>query len=107
MSYISESLDSRSLRTWLPMNIMGTDTLKAFLRETLLQTSLFKKTLEEDPRFVVLQTVNTICLVAFKIKGADNDATNKFMNTLNDTKQIFLVSSFINGEEFIRLSVGT
>jgi len=104
---MSPSKDSRGLWVWFALNTVGLDKVKDHLRESITFATFFKAELTKNPKFKVLPTLLDMPLVLFKVKDHDNDQTSKFLNQLNSTKKIFLVSSVIEGEEIIWLSVGT
>jgi len=106
-AHVCEAKQARALRCYMAMHINGGEETRAHLREVTRLVKIAKQTLEKDPRFEVLETASTTCMIDFRPAGVSNEKTNEFLNLLTGSRDIFIVSTFVNKVEWIRFSVGS
>ncbi len=104
---MSPSKDSWGLWVWFALNTIGFEKVWDHLRMTIEFAKYFQTELSKNEKFEVLERLRDMPLVLFKVWGHSNQETSDLMKKLNATKEIFLVSSVLNGVEYIWLSVGT
>jgi len=102
----------RSLKLWFVLRAYGQEGLIARLRDHMRLAQLFGTWVEASPDFECMAPIvfSTVCFRAHP-QGIDDDATlNKLneilMNTVNDTGQIFISHTKLQGNYTLRLAIG-
>jgi len=101
----------RSLKLWFVIRYFGREGLIKILREHLRLAQSLKNKIDEDPRFERLVPVplSTICFHAVHPKLKDIESLNKFnkklMDNLNNTGEVFLSHTILNGIFTIRIVI--
>lgn len=75
-AHVCEAKQARALRCYLAMHLNGGEDTRTHLREVMRLVNIAKKTLQSDPRFEVLETASTTCLIDFRPAGVTNEQTN-------------------------------
>ena len=101
----------RSLKLWFVIRYFGREGLIKILREHLRLAQSLKNKIDENPRFERLAPVplGTICFHAVHPKLKDTESLNKFnkklMDNLNNTGEVFLSHTILNGIFTIRIVI--
>jgi aromatic-L-amino-acid decarboxylase len=102
----------RSLKLWMVLRDFGADGIRAVMREHVRLARLFASWVDADPRFERIAPV-PFSAVCFRARGPDGatdaevDALNeRLMNRVNETGEIFLSHTRLDGRFVIRLAIG-
>ncbi|VAX28402.1 Aromatic-L-amino-acid decarboxylase [hydrothermal vent metagenome] len=101
----------RALKLWFVIRYFGTGGLIEIIREHLRLAQNLKTQIDEDPHFERLAPVplSTICFHAIHSKYNDIEGLNKFnkelMDRLNNTGEVFLSHTILNGIFTIRIVI--
>lgn len=94
----------RSLKLWFVLRYYGVEGLQAHLREHIHLAQEFAEWVKADPRFelVMQPPFNLVC---FRLKAGD-DANQRLLARLNQTGQLYLSHTVLNGKYSLRMSIG-
>jgi len=97
----------RGLRLWLALKLMGVAPFRASLEEKLLLARHFYEELQQLDGFVTGPPPD-LSVVMFRYRpalGNENEFNQKLIQAIQHDGRIFLSSTKINGEVFLRLAV--
>ncbi len=103
----------RALKLWFIINYFGVEGIKNRIREHFRLAEIFKTLIDNNPVFERLAPVplTTICFRALLPKCDDLDYLNKFnlqlIDEINNTGEIFLSHTKLNGKITIRVVVSS
>jgi aromatic-L-amino-acid decarboxylase len=94
----------RSLKLWFVLRYYGVEGLQAHLREHIRLAQEFAEWIKADPRFelVMQPPFNLVC---FRLKAGD-DANQRLLARLNQSGQLYLSHTILNGKYTLRMSIG-
>ncbi len=94
----------RSLKLWFVLRYYGVEGLQAHLREHIRLAQEFAEWVKADPRFelVMQPPFNLVC---FRLKSGD-DANQRLLAKLNQSGQLYLSHTVLNGKYTLRMSIG-
>lgn len=101
----------RALKLWFVIRYFGKEGLVEIIREHLRLAHNLKTKIDEDSNFERLAPVplSTICFRAIHPEFSDNERLNKFnkklMDRLNNTGEVFLSHTILNGKFTIRIVI--
>ncbi|RWS25247.1 aromatic-L-amino-acid decarboxylase-like protein [Leptotrombidium deliense] len=93
----------RSLKMWFVFRIYGVKNLQNHIRKQVWLAHQFKFMVSGDSRFEITHPV-ILGLVCFRLKGT-NELNEKFVNTINDRKNIHLTPTKIDDRFIVRFAV--
>lgn len=97
----------RGLRLWLPLMLLGQQPFEAALEEKLLLAQYFHQRMQEVEGFTVGPRPD-LSIVIFRYnpsRGNINEFNQKLIRAIQEDGRIFLSSTTLSGEFFIRLAV--
>ncbi len=95
----------RALKLWWVLRSFGAEGLRAMIRTSVAQARDLADWLDADPRFEVIAPA-PFALVSFRC-AAGADATRALAEAINATDSVYVTPSEIDGEPFIRVSIGS
>jgi aromatic-L-amino-acid/L-tryptophan decarboxylase len=98
------SRDVRGLRVWLPLKLHGVSAFRDALDEKLDLTAYLHEALSEDPRIEVLWPPQ-LTVVAFRLRGADDETQKRFLDLINASKRVFLSSTVLQDRYTLRVCI--
>jgi aromatic-L-amino-acid decarboxylase len=98
------SRDMRGLRVWFPLVLHGVGAFRAALDEKLELTHTIHAALLEDPNIEVGWDPE-LTVVAFRMRGRDEEATKELLSRINASKRVFLSSTLIRGAYWVRVCI--
>jgi aromatic-L-amino-acid/L-tryptophan decarboxylase len=98
------SRDARGLRVWFPLVLHGVDAFRNALDEKLDLTERLDAALREEPLLEVGWTPQ-LTVVAFRLRDAGEDAHRELLARINASRRVFLSSTLIRGEYWIRACI--
>jgi aromatic-L-amino-acid decarboxylase len=98
------SRDVRGLRVWLPLHLHGVDAFRAALDEKLDLALQAYDALVAEPAIEVLGRPD-LSIVAFRVRGGDDDANRRLLDAVNATRRVLLSSTTVDGRLTLRLCV--
>ncbi|MFL5791667.1 MAG: pyridoxal phosphate-dependent decarboxylase family protein [Actinomycetota bacterium] len=98
------SRDMRGLRVWWPLALHGVSAFREALDEKLDLTEGAYATLDADPAIEVGWRPQ-LSVVAFRLRGGDEAANRAFLERINASKRVFLSSTLIGGEYWLRICI--
>lgn len=98
------SRDVRGLRVWFPLVLHGVGAFRAALDEKLDLTRRITDELRADPN-IEIGWVPQLTVVAFRIRGGDEERSRQLLERINATKRVFLSSTMIRGEYWLRVCI--
>lgn len=98
------SRDFRGLRVWLPLQVHGVAAFRAALDEKLDLAQMLARTLGTDDR-IELPWDPRLTVVAFRLRGGDDDANRAFLERINASGRIVVSSTVVDGRLFLRACV--
>jgi aromatic-L-amino-acid/L-tryptophan decarboxylase len=98
------SRDVRGLRVWFPLVLHGVDAFRDALDEKLDLALRLDAALRDDARIEV-GWAPQLTVVAFRLRDADPDAQRDFLARINASKRVFLSSTMLRGEYWIRACI--
>jgi aromatic-L-amino-acid decarboxylase len=98
------SRDARGLRVWFPLVLHGVDAFRDALNEKLDLTERLHAALRDEPRLEV-GWVPQLTVVAFRLRDADERAQRELLTRINASRRVFLSSTLIRGEYWIRACI--
>ncbi|WP_394823163.1 pyridoxal phosphate-dependent decarboxylase family protein [Pendulispora albinea] len=93
----------RGLRLWLPLHLHGVSAFRMALDEKLDLSEYVHRELKREPRLELPWTPQ-LSVVAFRGHGGD-EGNRRLAEAINGSKRIFISSTRIRGEYFLRLCV--
>lgn len=94
----------RALKLWFVIRHYGVDGLRAFVGEHLRLARLFASWIDADDDFDLAAPV-PVNLVCFRHMGGDN-VNQRIMERVNQSGEIYLTHTRLNGELTLRMSIG-
>ncbi len=98
------SRDVRGLRVWFPLVLHGVATFREALDEKLDLTARIHDRLRADPNIEVGWDPQ-LTVVAFRLRGGDEERTRELLARINASKRVFLSSTLIRGEYWLRVCI--
>jgi aromatic-L-amino-acid/L-tryptophan decarboxylase len=98
------SRDMRGLRVWFPLVLHGVAAFREALDEKLDLTARIDRVLRDDPNIEVGWDPE-LTVVAFRVRGGDEDATRELLARINASKRVFLSSTLIRGAYWLRVCI--
>jgi len=98
------SRDMRGLRVWWPLALHGVDAFRSALDEKLDLTTRVHEALSADPN-VELGWDPQLTVVAFRMRGGDEQRSRELLARINASKRVFLSSTMIRGEYWLRVCI--
>ncbi len=101
------SRDFRGLRVWLPLKLHGIEAFRIALDEKLDLARVLYEALKNVPRFdVPWEPELTVVPFRYMPETGDADAFNRrLLERINDSKRIFLSSTRLNGDFWLRACI--
>jgi len=102
----------RSLKLWMVLRGFGAEGIRAVMREHVRLARLFASWVDADPRFERVAPVpfSVVCFRTRRAAGqsaAEADAlTERLMHHVNDTGEVFLSHTKLDGRFVLRLAIG-
>jgi aromatic-L-amino-acid decarboxylase len=93
----------RALKLWAVMRCYGAEGIRERIREAIRLSALFASWVEAAPGWSVV--THNFSLVCFRRDGTD-DENEALMNSVNETGEIFISHTKLDGALVLRLSVG-
>ncbi len=97
------SRDVRGLRVWFPLVLHGVSAFREALDEKLDLTRRITAELRADPNLEVGWDPE-LTVVAFRVRG-DEERSRQLLERINATKRVFLSSTLIRGEYWLRVCI--
>ncbi|HEX4488823.1 MAG TPA: aminotransferase class V-fold PLP-dependent enzyme [Terriglobales bacterium] len=94
----------RSLKLWFVIRHYGVEGLQHHIRRHVELTRQFTQWIKADDRFEIVAPV-PLNLVCFRLKTGD-DANQKLMDRLNQSGDIYLTHTKLNGRIILRVCIG-
>jgi len=98
------SRDVRGLRVWFPLVLHGVAAFRAALDEKLDLTQRLTAELGSDPN-IEIGWDPQLTVVAFRMRGGDEERSRQLLDRINATKRVFLSSTLIRGEYWARVCI--
>jgi aromatic-L-amino-acid/L-tryptophan decarboxylase len=98
------SRDMRGLRVWWPLALHGVSAFREALDEKLDLTERAYAALEADPKIEVGWRPE-LSVVAFRVREGDEAANRELLERINASKRVFLSSTLIGGEYWLRICI--
>ena len=94
----------RALKLWATLRCFGRDGLQAIIREHVRLAELFERWVDDEPGWELCATRH-FSLVCFRKVGSD-EVNEAIMQRVNDSGEIFLSHTKLNGRFVLRLAIG-
>jgi aromatic-L-amino-acid decarboxylase len=94
----------RGLRLWLPLHLYGVGAFRATLDEKLKLAADAYQVLCQNDKLEVPWAPD-LSTVAFRLRGADDDANDRLLEEINATGEAFLSKTSIQGRTILRLCI--
>lgn len=97
----------RAMRLWLPLQLFGVNPFRAALNEKLLLAQYFFEKITQIPQIQVVSRP-ALSIVAFRYlpkKGDPNRFNEALIKAINDDGRIYLSSTKINGNFYLRFAI--
>lgn len=95
----------RALKLWMTIRHYGVDGLRQAIRQHVAWAQWFAEQVRSDGRFE-LAVEPVLSLVCFRLR-ADDEANERLMATLNDSGELMLSHTRLDGRFTLRFSVGS
>ncbi|WP_050927969.1 pyridoxal phosphate-dependent decarboxylase family protein [Aestuariivita boseongensis] len=95
----------RALKLWFLIRAYGLDGLRDRIRNHVRWSQELCDRLRAEPEFEIV-TDPILSLWTFKVKGADNDATQALVDAINDDGRIYITQTLVDGQKAIRFQAG-
>jgi aromatic-L-amino-acid decarboxylase len=99
----------RALKLWATLRCFGRDGLQAIIREHVRLAELFERWVADEPGWELCATRH-FSLVCFRKVGSDEESSDTenqaIMQRVNDSGEIFLSHTKLNGRLVLRLAIG-
>ncbi|CAH1777545.1 unnamed protein product [Owenia fusiformis] len=96
----------RALPLWLTLRLLGTSHFEDCIREKMALTMFCYEELKKIPDIEV-GPVPELSTVAFQLKSKDNKGLDELLTKINQDGRLFLSSTKIDGELYIRLNLNS
>jgi aromatic-L-amino-acid decarboxylase len=94
----------RALKLWATLRCYGREGLQTLIREHVRLAGEFERWVEDEPGWEVV-TPRSFSLVCFRRDGTDEE-NEALMNRVNQSGEIFLSHTKLNGRYVLRLTIG-
>ncbi len=94
----------RALKLWATLRCYGREGLQALIREHVRLAGEFERWVEDEPGWEVV-TPRSFSLVCFRREGTDEE-NEALMSRVNQSGEIFLSHTKLNGRYVLRLTIG-
>ena len=94
----------RALKLWFVMRSYGLEGLRRHIRHHVELAQRFAAWVRADPRFEIVAPV-PLTLVCFRLRG-DDGPNERLLAALNDTGEVYLTHTRLDGRFVLRLAVG-
>jgi aromatic-L-amino-acid decarboxylase len=94
----------RALKLWAVMRAYGREGLQSLIREHVRLARLFASWVETDPRWEIVAPY-PFSVVCFRLRGGDEE-NEALLRRVNETGEVFLSHTRLNGRYVLRLAVG-
>jgi aromatic-L-amino-acid/L-tryptophan decarboxylase len=98
------SRDFRGLRVWLPLHLHGVNAFRQALEEKLVLARRVYNALVESAELEVPWEPD-LSIVAFRPRHGGDAAAQQLLDTINESRRIFLSSTSIDGKMYLRVCV--
>jgi aromatic-L-amino-acid decarboxylase len=98
------SRDFRGLRVWLPLHLHGVNAFRRALEEKLVLARRVYDALVQSPELDVPWEPD-LSIVAFRPSSGGNEAAQRLLDTINESRRIFLSATSIEGQQYLRVCV--
>ncbi len=95
----------RALKLWFLIRTYGLEGLRGRIRNHVNWSQALCDRLRAEPDFEIV-TDPILSLWTFRVKGADNDATQALVDRINDDGRIYITQTLVDGEKVIRFQAG-
>ena len=95
----------RALKLWFLMRTYGMEGLRERIRNHVNWSQALCERLRAEPDFEIV-TDPILSLWTFRVKGADNDATQALVDAINDDGRIYITQTLVDGHKVIRFQAG-
>jgi aromatic-L-amino-acid decarboxylase len=94
----------RALKLWAVIRWYGVEGLQAHIRSHVAAAQEFAAWVGADDRFEILAP-HPLALVTFRLKAGD-EATMALMRAVNDSGDLYLTHTSVNGQPALRMAIG-
>jgi aromatic-L-amino-acid decarboxylase len=94
----------RALKLWAVMRAYGREGLQGLIREHVRLAQLFASWVEADPSWEIVAPY-PFSVVCFRLRGGDAE-NEALLRRVNETGEVFLSHTRLNGRYVLRLAVG-
>ena len=94
----------RALKLWATLRCFGREGLQAIIREHVRLAELFEQWVADEPGWE-LCAPRPFSLVCFRLEGSDEE-NEAIMERVNDSGEIFLSHTKLDGRFVLRLAIG-
>ncbi len=94
----------RALKLWAVLRWYGAEGLRAHIREHVALAQEFASWVRADERFEIVMP-HPLSLVTFRLRAGD-DATLELMRRVNDSGDVYLTHTVVNGAVALRMAIG-
>jgi len=94
----------RALKLWATLRCFGREGLQVIIREHVRLAEVFERWVEDEPGWELCATRH-FSLVCFRKVGSDGE-NEKIMQRVNDSGEIFLSHTKLDGRFVLRLAIG-
>jgi aromatic-L-amino-acid decarboxylase len=98
------SRDNRGFRVWFPLVLHGVSAFRDALDEKLDLTTRLHEALTEVPALEI-GWAPQLTVVPFRLRDADDATNRELLTRINASKRVFLSSTMIRGEYWIRACI--
>ena len=98
------SRDNRGFRVWFPLVLHGVAAFRDALDEKLDLTDRLYRALAADPNLEIGWDPQ-LTVVPFRLRGADEAASRALLARINESKRVFLSSTMIRDEYWVRACI--
>jgi aromatic-L-amino-acid/L-tryptophan decarboxylase len=95
----------RALKLWAVLRWYGADGLKTHIRKHVSLAQEFASWVAADDRFEVVAP-HPLALVTFRLRAGD-EATRLVLDSVNNSGQVYLTHTLVNGQVAIRMAIGS
>jgi aromatic-L-amino-acid decarboxylase len=98
------SRDNRGFRVWFPLVLHGVSAFRDALDEKLDLTGRLHAALVADP-LLEIGWAPQLTVIPFRLRGRDEPVSRELLARINASKRVFLSSTMIRGEYWIRTCI--
>ncbi|MCE8007644.1 pyridoxal-dependent decarboxylase [Aestuariivita sp.] len=95
----------RALKLWFLIRTYGLEGLRARIRNHVVWSQALCDRLRAEPDFEIV-TDPILSLWTFRVKGADDAATQALVDAINDDGRIYITQTLVDGTKVIRFQAG-